>query len=207
MWISVGITVWILCGIKAFCWEKRCSSCLSLQIVALILGPIGLMLVGSTSDGTPMFVGRSNSIYWDDKEGQIKTKSGKCVYNRREVGGKFTKIFQRIETLSQKIRKLEQSKETKIENIRKDWLEWQQKCNKVIEENMEVEKRLEAQLQCGAKGHDKWEYVKKDLVFFRNSPELTGFFFKCSDCGLVITKTAKELTIVENAALKKLKLL
>ena len=143
-----------------------------------------------------------SSIYWDEKQQQIKTKSGKCLYNRREVGGKFTKIFQRIETLSQKIRKLE--------DVLPDE-DWRKKCNDAISSNEKVtrefETRYQAQLQCGAKGHGQWVFVKKDLLLQRNCPELTGYTFQCEDCDLEITKTAKELTATEREALKKLKLL
>ena len=159
---------------------------------------------------------RKSSIYWDDKQQQIKTKSGKCLIDVNKV----ERMDRQLESL------LNEGVVTKIENIRKDWLEWQQKCNKVIEENMEVEKRLEAQLQCGAKGHGKWVYAggtkqKWDKTEHDISGNETitmkvmsytaigsdGFIFKCSDCGLEITKTAKELTATEREALKKLKLL
>ena len=211
-WMACGVTGVVLAmasfRIKGETWS---GADWVIGFFATFFGPL-LMVAGIIALAINLSITRpgkgNKSIYWDDKQQQIKTKSGKCLYNRREVGDKFTKIFQRIETLSQKIRKLEQSKETKIENIREDWLKWQQKCNKVIEENMEVEKRLEAQLQCGVKGHNKWEFVKKDLCFEINSPEITGFFFfKCSNCGLEITKIEKELKPAEREALRKLKLL
>ena len=219
MWISAGI-VWLLLGLKACSWEKRCSNSLTLMLVALIMGPIGLMLVCSTADGEPMFVGRKNSIYWDEKQQQIKTKGGKCVYDSGETS--------RIKVLESQLSGL-QNRTRKLEDVLPDE-DWRKKCNDAISSNEKVtrefETRYQAQLQCGAKGHGKWVYAggtkqkwdKTEHDISRNETITMkvmsytaigsdGFIFKCSDCGLEITKTAKELTATEREALKKLKLL
>ena len=142
---------------------------------------------------------KKKSIYWNDKQGQIKIRGGKCVYDSNETA-RIKKLENTQYTYTLYDRNLDRIIELQEENKKR------KKDPRPNENHVDIE-QLQAQLQCGAKGHDKWEYVKKDLVFFRNSPELTGFFFKCSDCGLVITKTAKELTATEKEALKKLKLL
>jgi len=58
------------------------------------------------------------------------------------------------------------------------------------------------QLQCAAKGHGKWGFAGGE----RDAFKYHSFIFKCSDCGLVITKTEKELKPAEKEALKKLNL-
>ncbi len=119
---------------------------------------------------------KRQSIYWNEKQQQIKTRSGKCLYSPQDYYIKCE-----IDKFKAKVEKFEQRDN--------DW-----------------KNKIKAQLQCGAKGH-KMVYAKKDLCFHRNSPQLTGYYFKCSSCGLEITRTEKELTVVEKNALQKLKLL
>ena len=75
----------------------------------------------------------------------------------------------------------------------------------------EREANLKAQLQCGAKGHGKWEFVKKDtatgVLTIGCGEAQFLFFFKCKSCGLEITKRKKELTAKEKEGLAKLGLL
>ena len=205
IWISGWIVCWILGFLLVWSHDKiigaswKWHDYVISAIICLLIAPVavifGLICV-------PTVWLNKRRIYWDDKQQQIKTKSGKCVYDRKEVGTKFTKIFQRIETLAQKVKAIERS----------------MTCTK--------DNTLQAQLQCGAKGHGKWVYAggtkqKWDKTEHDISGNETitmkvmsytaigsdGFIFKCSDCGLEITKTAKELTATEREALRKLKLL
>jgi len=72
---------------------------------------------------------------------------------------------------------------------------------------------LQSQLQCSAKGHGKWAYKETKIVDTNRMFTATGkwgynvFVFKCSACGLEITKTKGELKPAEKEALKKLNLL
>ena len=160
---------------------------------------------------------KKKSIYWDEKQQQIKTKSGKCVWDTNKMSVEAIKPF--VISNGERITKIEQEREQSKE------------YNKgVRERNVTRDKnrgKLKAQLQCGAKGH-KMVYEKVGESMWSTYPPFadmikdasllgTGvshtklsrvkFIFKCSDCGLEITKTAKELTATEKEALRKLKLL
>ncbi len=143
---------------------------------------------------------KKSTIYWDDKEQQIKTRDEKCLYDVNRMSVEAIRPF--IIGNGERITKIEQEREQIQEYNRKI----EEDENERDEKDAGWESKIEAQLQCGAKGH-KMVYAKKDLCFHRNSPQLTGYYFKCSNCGLEITRTAKELTVVEKEALKKLKLL
>jgi len=115
-------------------------------------------------------------IYWDEEAQQIKTKSGKCVFNSPiNLESRITKLESRGGINS-----------------------------------------LEIQLRCAAKGH-KMEYVSIQGKKFNWSnhydnlsyTSVSGktYTFRCSVCGLKITKTKDELTTAEKEGLKKLKLL
>ncbi len=100
----------------------------------------GMVLLAMISGWLIVFViyfilTRKSAIYWSKSEQQIKTRDGKCLWSRIETGSKFTKMFQRIETLSQKVKKLE--KETRGWA---DCTDWREKCNEVIHDNNEVAK-------------------------------------------------------------------
>jgi len=65
------------------------------------------------------------------------------------------------------------------------------------------------QLRCGVKGHN-FVFIKSDSngingwYILYSDHHVPSYKFKCSKCGLTITKTKKELTVKEKNALKTL---
>ena len=119
---------------------------------------------------------KMEKIYWNDKDRQVIKKDGECIWDKDVANHHHRTACNAGNELV--------------------------KVNGRIFEAEKKSDTLKAQLQCGAKGHKKWEYVNKIL-----NPANPRFIFRCSNCDLVIVKTEKELTIVENEALHKLKLL
>ncbi len=72
-----------------------------------------------------------------------------------------------------------------------------------VDESVKCISDLKAQLQCGAKGHKM--VLGGDMS--EGHQYTGGYDFKCRRCGLVITKTKKELTAKEKEGLTKLGLL
>ena len=68
------------------------------------------------------------------------------------------------------------------------------------------------QLRCGVKGHN-FVFNKSDSGgingwhILYSGHHVPSYIFKCSKCGLTITKTKKELTVKEKNALKTLGIL
>ena len=218
IWIGVGMLYWLICFIlvqkmmrnirtnkwPSLAWDSGDTS------TAIFLGVFGIIAVPMIflMDGKNCFK-KSTKIYWDEKQQQIKTKSGKCLVD-------VNRIEKLIATQGAAIGKLGSTlyKKTLYDRNLDRILELQGKV-KLIEKVMantksEIATTYQAQLQCQAKGHGKWVFVKK---INRGSEPVwillpsDGYAFKCSNCGLEITKTAKELTTTEREALKKLKLL
>ena len=171
---------------------------------------------------------RKRAVYWNEKEDQIMTKDGKCLYDTRQ-----------------------------FENLRGVWIDWKNECNGIIEANAALTKSLQAQisplqsqiaksksgkdgrfnslqsqvqkieksltcikdntllhqLQCSAKtgGKHKMVFDRAACVHIPRSPYLIdiggGYAFKCKVCNLEITKTEAELTKTEAEGLKNLGLL
>jgi hypothetical protein len=148
-----------------------------------------------------------SNVYWNEKEGQIKTRSGKCLYDKNVTDSKNANLTN-LEIFVEKLNKQAKILVTTNNDIACDL------------------KGVKAQLQCAAKGHGDWKFVgdlkrkweRTDTeIPLQGATSMTvmsytasgndGFIFKCSNCGLEITKTKKELTASEKEALKKLKLL
>ncbi len=196
-----------------------------------LFGPMGLLII-FIIEGKDCFKRRTKmsklqKVYWDEKKQQIVTKNGECRYNLRSNAVHHQE--KRIAEFEDKIRILTSTmcntKDTSLSRrinelekvIRRGEREVVEHNAEIDKKNTEVEKhnaekrdkegRLRTQLQCAAKGHGKWQFVKKDFCINRNGPEITGYFFKCANCGLEINKTEKELTAKEKEALKSLKLI
>ena len=157
---------------------------------------------------------KRQSIYWNAKEQQIKTRSGKCVLDSARLESMYGEMYAPDGKVERLVREREQVEEynrriedDENEQDEKD-AEWKNKIEDQIIVDRSDLRRIEAQLQCQAKcGHGKWVFAKKDFCVNRNGPEITGYFFKCSICGLEITKTENELKASEKEALRKLKLI
>ena len=145
-------------------------------LVVAVVGLIRVIVVWIASRGM-------GKIYWNEKEGQIMTKGGKCLYDTSN----FDELCNRLGSIEASLA-----------------------CTK--------DRTLKSQLQCAAKGHGKWVLGGKDngnesviyRVFWGDKGLTTmqdgicSYVFKCSKCGLEITKTKKELTPKEREALGKL---
>ena len=131
---------------------------------------------------------KMEKIHWDENDGQIKTKDGKCLYDKHAVDEAVRlndgSITYRMNGLELRIKSIEMA----------------MTCTK--DDPLPL-------LQCQAKGHGKWVYQESKTIFPK-APffiQCKVFIFKCSACGLEITKTEKELKPAEKEALKKLNLL
>ena len=198
--------------------------------IFLVLELIGIVLVLLFFVWIVFF--RNSTIYWDDKQQQIKTKGGKCVYDKNSADLDSTKALNFRHQLS--VLEAKFANITELNKVIKE-------ANEAIDSSNEHKAKLtaahndmkndllitEAQLQCGAKGHkmvynrtvkSKWTRLDTAIENPQNPLQPLGmqinythntgdFVFSCESCGLEITKTAKELTATEREALKKLKLL
>ena len=210
MWISVGV-VWLLFGLVN--WRimynitQNTNDDWSVNWVYVIFGfffPVANIPAMLICEGKDCF--SSKSIYYNAKEQQIMTKGGKCLYDKRTalnvcelMHGQQGLVLAGIEQ-NKRIEKLEREDvayNLKIDNNNNE-------IDKKNDEMGEWERVVEAQLQCQAKGHGKWVFVKKDLLLQRNCPELTGYIFKCEDCDLEVAKTKNELTPKQREHLKSL---
>ncbi len=225
IWISVGILCWLICFVlvqkimrnihankwSSLTWDSGdTGTAIFLGVLGIIAVPMIFLIAGKHC------FKKSTKIYWDEKQQQIKTKGGKCLWDKSQHWGKFEKLKAMIDDFDKRLKAEESIEgcdgicETKID-----------KCNeaiKAIERSLTSTSdytTIKAQLQCGAKHHDKWEFVIRTGIHVGvDSPAGSShclarirFIFKCSDCGLEITKIAKELTATEREALRKLKLL
>ena len=132
--------------------------------------------------------GKKMKIHWNEKEGQIMTKDGKCLYDKENSNIKLEYLNQ----LGCRISKLETGDGFLLGKAEKE------------------SATLRTQIQCAAKGHD-WVYDGPKLCIqpmsFLIQPvpaEVYGYVFTCSLCGLEITKTKKELKPAEREELKRL---
>lgn len=171
MWIWIGIGIWLLFGTTSFrmvrsSWRVkgyRWGFWDTLSFGGLILlGPIFLILAFCI-EGKHCF--GEQDIYWNEEEGQIKTKSGKCVFDGSKLRPDYLRTMMGIGGMNTEL------------------------------------PTLQAQLQCAAKGHETWQFVESP----RSHPTLTlpVFIYKCSNCGLEITKHKSELTEKELSSFKK----
>ncbi len=155
---------------------------------------------------------------WNEKKQQIMTKGGACLFDKKELASclrDIREIFNARRRLTDKV--------TAVED---DVIRVEAKANSVKDSNEVIcswrntyKAELQSQLQCSAKGHGKWVYVKKEGYKPMDGFEpmwqcrKTGataqspYIFKCSTCNLEITKTKKELTQPQRDGLKKLGLL
>ena len=133
---------------------------------------------------------RKAKIYWDKNLQQIRTKDGRCLWDRRYIQNQIDELV-----LSRR--------------------NWDARISVIEKQESRMLCDFKAQLQCSAKTGGKHKMVYSKLDICLNCFTLgTGqrdyskrFIFKCSACGLEITKTEKELSAVEKEGLKKLKLL
>ena len=168
IWICVGVIVWVVCGVVMFrieknyyatkgwswCWDSYDIMSTFLDIA---FAPFAVIAALIWWNKKCFKKGNKMKIYWNEKEGQIMTKDGKCRSDMPAmielVGGADDRVNTHFKYCEDRYAK------------------------------------LKAQLQCGAKGHGDWEYVRKQ--------QCKGYIevvFRCSSCGLEITKTKKELT-------------
>ena len=151
---------------------------------------------------------KMEKVYWDEKEQQIKSKDGKCLLDKSRVDricnlhdGRLTKrceiIEQRLDIIKNRV-----AQATEYHN------------------DLAIDvKTIKAQLRCAAKtgGKHKMVFERKKVgsdaqwVISKSGgvwqAGWNGLVFKCSVCGLEITKTKKELTKKEAEYLKGLHLL
>ncbi|HDY87626.1 MAG TPA: hypothetical protein ENH82_05845 [bacterium] len=154
---------------------------------------------------------KMKKIFWDEREGQIVTKGGECLYdkdsiNRRlestvDLAKSFIATFETLKTIVK-------DKDKRLETLEKRLNDFTcMMCNTNPTEIIQ----LQHQLQCAAKGHEMIfkETNKTGPSSYRCVGPIPGgwFVFKCTNCNLEIIKTEKELSCVEKEALRKLKLL
>ncbi len=147
-----------------------------LTVISIIGGVCVILWVGAIM-GKP----KKKAVYWDEKEQQIKTKDGKCLYDKSR--------FDKMKDLERVIRSANRTISTSNEAV------------KDIRGQLDTNDNLSPQLQCAAKGHGKWQFSD---VWTHNKTLENKYGFRCSDCGLEITKTIKECTAKEREALKGL---
>lgn len=187
MWIGIGIAVWVVgymvnYRIHTNAWRNKWDEMEGFIVFIVgILWPITIpiMLCIKGKDCFRKRTKRTEQIYWNASQGQIKTKAGACVYDGRTVelgaGNGTTALLKLNTTFEQRLGDLQ----SKHDYVKK-------------------------QLTCSAKtqGKHKMVYEKMILGIPRNMPQ-----FKCIGCGLEITKLGAELTTPEREALTKLKLI
>ena len=146
-------------------------------------------------------------VYWDSELGQIKTKQGRCLYDKLEDGGAANRFNAAMSAIDINYKSFKKEKEELNGSVLN--------CVTANYKATEDVNLLRQQLACAAKGH---KMIFKEKIFITrgcttwllpilNTSIDNGWVFKCSNCGLEITKTTDELTLVEKDALKKLKLL
>ena len=137
-------------------------------------------------------------IYWDKNLRQIRTKDGECLMDKNHQQSINDSDSRRICALDDRVCKAVALGTSKVDTLR-------------------------TQLQCSAKTQGKHKMVfngintKSETPFtimvikgsegWRGAKNTKLYAFKCSVCGLEITKTENELSKTEKEALKKLKLL
>ena len=189
MWIWIGV-LWLALGL----WSSRilynAGGDIGQHIIGFVLPPVAILASLATygkacfKKGTKM-----EKVYWNEGQGQIMTKGGKCLYDKR-----------RIESLERDTN----------ETLRR----YHERYHDIVTKEMGLPGII-TQLKCSAKGHGDWVFVNRGIDRFSGMilhPESRQqlndtFYFKCSGCGLEIAKTKKELKPSEAEALKKLKLL
>ena len=124
---------------------------------------------------------KRKGIYWNEAEQQIMTKSGECLYDKNE----YVQLINLVES-------------------------YKNGLNEDICVSHNLTAKLQAQLQCGAKGHGKWEYQGTEKAIWMSTETWCGiqvngrFIFKCPTCNLEKTLTWKELTAKQRDGLKAL---
>jgi len=150
--------------------------------------------------------------YYDKRKVNRHDKTGERLSFESRFGNRIDYVLDRVRAIENRLDKREKDdKETDGFN---------KKIEKQNIENNKGIKDMHCQLQCAAKDHGEWVFVKKNEVsvgtvwVYENNTTLTKcdetpdiFIFKCSDCGLEITKTEAELSAAEKNGLKKLNLL
>ena len=204
-WVSIGLVC-----VKAICNINYNNDCkwdtydTAVAISSFIVPPIALIAV-LCADGKDCFRRFKSNIYWNAKEGQIMTKAGKCLYDKKVLSGRIRDSEIKIQVIEARNNRLKAEDDAIVAE------------NKAIDkENMEYDKDrdvMKAQLQCSAKtkGKHKMVYSRTRL----NEGQCGGlrdwgspcYVFECSTCNLEITKSKAELTPTERESLKALKVL
>lgn len=146
---------------------------------------------------------KMEKVYWDEESKQIMTKDRECLYDKVGLNNQLALKRIEIESLELRINKLQTVVGTLSDIVY---------GRNGHETSQGAIDKLQAQLQCSAKGHEiRYNRIIKigaqPISPFTLLPEDAQYYFVCSICGLEIAKTAKELTAGEKEALKKLKLL
>ena len=205
MWIWIGVGIWLVCGLIAYRGEMKGSGSLGLALFAFFMGPLGILCVLGSGGHPFRFKRRTKmkKIYWDENLQQIRTKGRKCLMDKNHQQSINDSDSRRISNLQGRVQKLENITKTVDDGIAKGIAGLEKWATN-------RESTIKKQLQCSAKGH-KMVFNRQGAARQQTSLTLidifSGYVFKCSICGLEITKTEKELSAVEKEALKKLKLL
>ncbi len=196
--IYLGIG-WVLSGLRAceiwYVIEKHYykgfdgADWLRFPLLALI-GPAGVILLLCAYQKDCFRRSKREPAYWNESEGQITTKAGECLYDKKVSLGKENELIDKCNEIANK----QNGITSRIKALENSII-----CTSAIPTETKI---LKAQLQCSAKGKHDMEYTRKEF-----NREHRWFIFTCSTCNLEITKIKAELTPAERDALKKLKLL
>jgi len=169
------------------------ASLIIVAFLCFVISPLGWLAVIISSDDDWSYSSKNRDVYWNPSEGQIMTKGGKCLYDRKKAAsyrGVVDGNRSVIPGMGKRIRALENSIT----------------CTSAVPTETKI---LTAQLQCSAKTKGKHKMVYKDRVLKSMicGVKAYGYKFTCSTCNLEITKSKAELTPTEREHLKGLKLL
>ena len=151
--------------------------------ICLFLGGIAVPALFCTYGKHCFKEGADKAIYWNEKEGQIMTRGGKCLYDPYAIDKQISNLANMIVGFKERLNKTQTDGPLLTAS----------KFN-----------TLTRQLQCSAKTKDKHKMVYANIVYNPANPRI---IFRCLECDLEVYKTKAELTPSEKEALKKLKVL